>query len=442
MKVPSTRLIIGLGLAIVALLCLSAFLVFYAPLFSTLALIATFAAMYYLAAGLHARDEELDAAPVQPPEAERPASPPGIAVDDLIEEARPAVTQAIRPVAGRLSLPAGEALDRLTECLRGSGWAAVLDEDHAGRPAVSLVPQDAVTPPAYKRRPWLNLLLLGATFVTTAWAGAAHQTGQIVKDPALLVHGLPYAVALLVILGAHELGHYFAARRHGMDVTLPYFVPIPFGLGTFGAFIQLRSPSPTRKSLFDMAVAGPLAGLVAAVPALLIGPPLSTMVRPTATGPAAGAGISVGSSLLLAGLAKLSLGHSLAEAHRVVLNPIAFAGWLGLLLTALNLLPIGQLDGGHIADAMFGRRRSALLGTLSLVILFVFGIFVWSGLLLWAFIIYLIAGRKGLSALDNVTPLDGRRRALGVATFALLIAILLPVPHALYSAIGIHCPYL
>ena len=173
-----------------------------------------------------------------------------------------------------------------------------------------------------------------------------------------------------------------------------------------------------------------------------LGQALQAEMGPMQTGPAAGAGVSVGSSLLLVGLAKLSIGPSLTEAHRVILSPLAFAGWLGLLVTALNLLPIGQLDGGHIADAMLGRRRSALLGTLSLVTLLALGIFVWSGLLMWAFLIYFLAGRKGAAAIDNVTPLDGRRRALGVVTFALLIAILLPVPHALYSALGIHCPYL
>lgn len=439
MKAPSTRLIVVLGLVILVLLCLTAILVAFAPLFATLTLIVTFAAMVYLAAGLHARDEERD----EVPEPEAPAGPPAVSLDDLIESAAPAAREGVVRVRGRLLVPPGAAMERLAGRLRGTGWAAVLDREADGdRAVVSLSPESALAPAPRKRRLWVNATLLGATFVTTAWAGAAHEGAHILKDPALLLNGVPYAAALLLILGAHELGHFFAARRHGMNVTLPYFIPIPFGLGTFGAFIQLRSPSPTRKALFDMAVAGPLAGLALAIPALLVGLPRSDFVLPGATGPAAGAGVSVGSSLLLAGIAKLSLGHSLTEAHRLILHPLAFAGWLGLLLTALNLLPIGQLDGGHIADALLGRRRSALLGTLSLVALFALGIFVWSGLLMWAFIVYLIAGQKGLPPLDNVTPLDGRRRALGIFAFVLLAAILLPVPHALYSALGIHCPYL
>jgi membrane-associated protease RseP (regulator of RpoE activity) len=119
------------------------------------------------------------------------------------------------------------------------------------------------------------------------------------------------------------------------------------------------------------------------------------------------------------------------------LNPLAFAGWLGLLVTALNLLPIGQLDGGHIADAMFGRTRSAAIGTAALVGLVLLGLFVWSGLLTWALIVYFIAGAKGLPPLNDVSRIDGGRLAIGAFAF-----ILVPVPHALYDALGIHCPYL
>lgn len=153
-------------------------------------------------------------------------------------------------------------------------------------------------------------------------------------------------------------------------------------------------------------------------------------------------GIGVGSSALLALIAKLALGDTLAEGHRLLLHPLAFAGWLGLLVTALNLLPIGQLDGGHIADAMFGRARSAAIGTAALFALVFLGLFVWSGLLTWAFIVYFIAGGKGLPPLNDIGRLGAGRMAVGVFAFVLLVLILMPVPHRFYDALGIHCPYL
>jgi membrane-associated protease RseP (regulator of RpoE activity) len=145
---------------------------------------------------------------------------------------------------------------------------------------------------------------------------------------------------------------------------------------------------------------------------------------------------------LLALVAKVALGDTLAEGHRLLLHPLAFAGWLGLLVTALNLLPIGQLDGGHIADAMFGRARSAAIGTAALVALFFLGLFVWSGLLTWALIVYFIAGGKGIPPSNDVSRLGAGRLAIGAFAFILLFLILAPVPHRFCDSLGIHCPYL
>jgi membrane-associated protease RseP (regulator of RpoE activity) len=269
-----------------------------------------------------------------------------------------------------------------------------------------------------------------------------HAGVDLLQEPARFLAGLPYSLTLLLILGAHELGHYFAARAHHMKVTLPYFIPVPFGLGTFGAFIQLRSPAENRRALFDVGVAGPLAGLVFAIPALWIGLRYSRVLAPEELADHMHGGIGVGSSALLALTAKLALGDALAEGHRLLLHPLAFAGWLGLLVTALNLLPIGQLDGGHIADAMFGRARSAAIGTAALFALVFLGLFVWSGLLTWAFIVYFIAGGKGLPPLNDISRMGVGRLAIGAFALVLLFLILAPVPHRLYDALGIHCPYL
>ena len=292
-------------------------------------------------------------------------------------------------------------------------------------------------------KPWVNWLLFTLTVGTTTWAGAAHQGVNLLREPGRFPVGFPYSLGLLLILGCHELGHYFMARHHRIRVSLPYFIPVPFALGTFGAFISMRSPSENRRSLFDVAVAGPLAGLVIAIPALLIGLRSSVIVAES-TDSAGGmmhGGTSVGSSVLFAFLAKMSLGPAVLDGHVLQLSPLAFAGWLGLMITALNLLPIGQLDGGHIATAMFGRRAAETISSTAMWTLLLLGLFVWPGLLTWAIIVFFIAGR-GMPPLDDVTPITPARRCLGYAAFAILALILAPLPHSLWAAAGIHCPYM
>jgi membrane-associated protease RseP (regulator of RpoE activity) len=264
---------------------------------------------------------------------------------------------------------------------------------------------------------------------------------DILQDPARFAVGLPYSVGLLLILGAHELGHYFAALKHHIEVTPPYFIPAPFALGTFGAFISMRGLVRDRRVLFDVAVAGPLAGLVFAIPALLIGLQYSHVVLGNASPGILDSGVDIGSSFLMAILSKLVLGPEAAEGHRLILHPLAFAGWLGLLVTALNLLPIGQLDGGHIAHALFGLRRSRTISVVALVSLFLLAFFVWPGLMMWAFIVFFIAGTRGSPPANDLTPLNVSRQAIGYFAFALLALILIPVPHTLYGTFGIHCPY-
>lgn len=346
-------------------------------------------------------------------------------------------------IEGPLLMPPDAAYEELRRRFAGGPLVPLLQESDVGRPRLVLAPAAALPDPVQRRsRAWLNLALLLATLATTTWAGAAHQGVDLLAAPGRFAVGLPYALALLLILGAHELGHYFTARRHGIAVSLPYFIPIPFALGTFGAFIQMKSLAADRRQTFDVAVAGPLAGLVVAVPALLVGLQDSTVVAgPAAPGMMMG-GADVGSSVLFAFLAKAALGEAVLEGHRLVLHPVAFAGWLGLLVTALNLVPVGQLDGGHLVHALLGHRAARTVGVVALGALVVLGLFVWSGLLFWALLIYLIAGTTDVPPLNDVSRVGRGRMALGAAAFALLLLILLPVPHALYEAFGIHSPYL
>lgn len=266
-------------------------------------------------------------------------------------------------------------------------------------------------------RPALHVVLLVATLLTTTWAGALHQGMSLLEQPSAWRVGLPYAVALLTILGIHEMGHYLVARRRGVSVSLPYFIPVPTWLGTFGAFIRMGGAVRDRAAYFDVAVAGPLAGLVASVVALLIGLPGST----------GGAhGVAPSSSLLLAGVYQVATGA--LPTGPVELGAVAFAGWLGLIVTAFNLAPIGQLDGGHMAYALLGPRGAAALGRVIIGMLFVGGLLYWPHLLTWAFIAWLFAGVEHPPAQDETKPLSGARKALACVTFALLLAIVLPWP--------------
>jgi membrane-associated protease RseP (regulator of RpoE activity) len=265
---------------------------------------------------------------------------------------------------------------------------------------------------------------------------------NLLHEPRRFAVGLPYSVALMLILGAHELGHYFTAKAHGIRVTPPYFIPVPFALGTFGAFIRIKSLSPDRRALFDVAVAGPLMGLVFAVPALLFGLRFSQVIPGRLHTFVGDSGVNVDSSLLLAVLARLSLGTSVLAGDHLVLNPLAFAGWLGLIVTALNLMPIGQLDGGHISHALFGSRHAHGLSMVAIAGLFLLALFVWPGLMFWAFIVFFLAGTHDLPAANDVSPVGWGRTLVGYGAFLLLVLIVLPVPPALSQVIGVHSPYL
>lgn len=346
-----------------------------------------------------------------------------------------------RTFRGRLREAADTAYRRL-KIDSPTGLVPLLQEDDASQAAILLVP-DKVERKTLERsvRLWLHWLLFALTVVTTTWAGAAHQGVNLLSEPGRFVVGLPYSLGLLAILGVHELGHYFMAKRHGIRVTPPYFVPVPMALGTFGAFIQMRSPTENRRALFDVAVAGPLAGLVVAIPALLIGLRTSTVIASDTSAAPLMMGTSAGSSILFALLAKLSLGSALEYGHILRLSPLAFAGWLGLIVTALNLLPIGQLDGGHMAYAMFGRRVGTVVSTVAMWSLVLLAIFVWPGLTMWAILVFFIAG-TAVPPLNDVSPLPPERQWLGYATFVILGLILMPLPHSLWTSAGLHCPYL
>ncbi|HXM28798.1 MAG TPA: site-2 protease family protein [Chthoniobacterales bacterium] len=344
---------------------------------------------------------------------------------------------------GPLRDSASASFEKLSRALP-KGFVPLIQEDEQLGAKIILIPKPAEEDFSRKPvRPWLHWLLFCLTVITTTWTGASYQGVDLAQEPGRFAVGLPYCIGILLILGVHELGHFFMARRHAMDVTPPYFIPVPFGLGTFGAFIQMRSPPVNRKALFDVAVAGPLAGLAMAVPALLLGLQFSSIAagRDGTLTDTFQQGATVGSSILFTVLAKLSFGDAAQYGALVQLSPLAFAGWLGLFITALNLLPVGQLDGGHITRAMFGSQVGQTISSVAMWSLFLLALFVWPGLMMWVVIVFLIAGR-GTPPLNDVTPLDAGRMVVGYIAMLILILILAPMPHSFWDAASDDCPYL
>lgn len=285
----------------------------------------------------------------------------------------------------------------------------------------------AASPP--RDRPLLHLGLLLLTAATTTIAGASWESERAQGLLRGLLAGLPFSLTLLAILATHESGHYLMCRWHRVNASLPYFLPAPpwlFPLGTFGAFIRIRQRFPDRRALFDVGAAGPWAGAVVAVAALVIGLRLST-IRPDVL--AQGNVLELGDSLLTFWLTRLVLD---ADPATVVLHPIAFAGWLGLLVTCLNLLPAGQLDGGHVLYAVF-RNRTRLVPVLLVVVLLWLGWSGWPGWIVWALILTLMLGLGHPATLDDAEPL-GRARAFGAFwSFVLFVLTFVPEPFKILS---------
>jgi len=314
-------------------------------------------------------------------------------------------------------------------------------------------------------RVWVNVLLFSLTIFSVLIAGTYYTLGGIYDGPSnpsfahlipyiqkSLGGGLAFTVSILAILLAHEFGHYLAGRYHHTHVTLPYFIPFPFSaFGTMGAFIQLKEPPKNKRILLDIGIAGPIAGLVVAVPVLLIGLSLSEVTSiPMQLPPGQGLQIE-GNSLLYLFLKYLVHGQLLPAPGSygdlsvfqywvryfftgrplplggvdILLHPVAWAGWAGLLVTALNLIPAGQLDGGHLMYVLLGRRARSLLPVI-LAVLILLGMF-WPGWWLWAFLIFLM-GRFHAEPLDQITPLDPPRRVVAFLGLVIFVLVFTPVP--------------
>ena len=254
----------------------------------------------------------------------------------------------------------------------------------------------------------------GFYFDDDDWSGLA----RLWEHPALLLTGVPYALALITILTAHEMGHYIAAQRYGVDASLPFFLAVPTLIGTFGAFIRVRSRIPTKRALFDIGIAGPIAGFVVLVIAMAVGIGMSRVV------PAAKAAgdLQFGTPALMWLFTQVRFpGVATAD---ILIHPIARAAWVGALMTALNLLPIGQLDGGHILYAFIG-ERSRWLSRIFLLMMLPLSYFAWNWLV-WAALLFFIALKHPRVYDDR--PLDRGRRWLGALALFILILCFMVAP--------------
>lgn len=336
----------------------------------------------------------------------------------------------------------------------------VLLREEQGKHIVLLVP---LMPRPRRSNPWINLGFFVLTLASVVYTGMLYGSGNEAPADAsgwaLIAEGLPFAAALLSILLAHEFGHYLAARYHGTEVSLPYFLPLPAPFspfGTLGAFIQLKETPRNKKVLFDIGVAGPLAGVLVAIPVLLIGLSLSKIENLPAF-IAAGDAISLEGNSILYLLTKFAVfGQWLPTPHSygdlspilywlryiftgtptplggadVFLHPVAWAGWAGLLVTSLNLIPVGQLDGGHILYSLIG-KGVRYVWPVAVVLLGILGFF-YSGWWVWTFLI-LFLGQTSAEPQDQITELNAGRKLVGLLAILLFILVFTPLPLTIIS---------
>ena len=272
-------------------------------------------------------------------------------------------------------------------------------------------------------RQWLiHGSLFAVTFLTATVAGSLYANVKTDEIITYLMGGWVFSVPLMAILLTHEMGHYLFGRRHYLDVTPPYFIPAPPPLGTFGAFIRIRSPIPDRQTLIEVGACGPIAGALVAIPMLILGMSLSEatpMVEPAK-------GFAFGSSIILELFSLIRFGHFTSDAN-VVLHPTALAAWFGLFVTAMNLLPIGQLDGGHVIYALFGPRSAGKISIIVFALLIPCGILLWPGWLVFALLAFLL-GLRHPPPLDPYVPLERSGYLLGWFAIVLFILAFIPVP--------------
>ena len=352
------------------------------------------------------------------------------------------------------------AFDELSKSLKPMGITPLFRWE-GKRHVIILIPG---LPEMKRANPWVNLVLFILTVLSVLLTGALYGMQEMPPEGTgigawavlLIRSGWPFALSMLAILGAHEFGHYFMGRHHGVHVTLPYFIPFPFSpFGTMGAFISMKEIPKNRKVLLDIGIAGPLAGLVVAIPVLFLGLSLSELDVLPMSGTVETMFQMEGNSILYLLAKYITFGKLLPEpivfnvapvlhwlryfftgkpfpwgGTDVMMSAVAWAGWAGLLVTAMNLLPVGQLDGGHVMYVLIGRERAQKLYPIVLAGLVALGL-VWSGWWLWAGMVFFF-GRRYAEPLDQITPLGEKRKRLALLALVIFILTFTPVPLTLF----------
>lgn len=323
-----------------------------------------------------------------------------------------------------------ESFNLLRKSLKEKGYIPMLKHEQ-GEHIIYVMKK-----PKRKEKPvWINYLLLIATIITTILTGSILNMGYLdawnIPNPAdiflakNLVNGaLFFSLPLMSILFVHEMGHYFISKKHGIATSLPYFIPVPpvlgFNIGTFGALISSRDPMPNKKALFDVGIAGPLAGFFVAIPVIIIGVATAEIIPiPTIENSVVG-DVIFGNSLLIDPIISRGLLH-IPAGSTYIMSPLIFAGWVGLLITSINLLPAGQLDGGHIFRAVFGEKQKYIGWAAVLIMIF-------TGWWFFAFIIIFMMGMMHPPPLNDDTDLDLKRKLLFIAAITMLILCYIPNP--------------
>ncbi len=324
-------------------------------------------------------------------------------------------------IAGKLKK---DSISQLTKVLKEEPIIFNIKNEN-GEVYISLKSEEAKVLLKIPKVSRLHLGLFLATIFTTLFAGAIMAGGLPWVNPTDILKGVPFSLTLMLILGTHEFGHYYYAQKHNVEATLPYFIPAPpfiFLIGTFGAFIKIKSPIYRKDALLQIGAAGPIAGFLVAIPALFLGLSLSTVVEQSNM---AGA-MLLGDSLIMKTMTLLLFPH-LGASQDIMLHPIAFAGWIGLLVTMLNLLPIGQLDGGHIAFAMLGDKQH-YLGRITLFALIPLSYFSLNWLVWGILILVLMRSAKHPPIQDIHAPLSKKNKIVGFACLVIFILCFIPAP--------------
>jgi len=366
---------------------------------------------------------------------------------------------------GKLQAPSELAYPLIAERLQEMGRTAVLRRDDENDLDV-LLALPGLQPQESGGRLWLNILLYALTILATLYVGAGYsdQIPTTLSDAETLlwplIHlwlGWPFALSLMIILTGHELGHYFAGRHYHVPVSLPFFIPMPFPpLGTMGAFIVMKGRAINRRQMLTVGAAGPLAGFVLALPILLLGLSMSKIIPMEP--PAPGSGFFMeGNSLLYLLFKYLTFGQILpgtgdpataaaalgevaaalfgtfpfGHGFDVSIHPVALAGWAGLLVTAFNLLPVGQLDGGHVLYSLVGQRAGRLTWPI-IGLLLLMGFVLWPGWFLWAALIFFF-GQSHPDPLDDVTRLDRPRQVIAVVVLLIFVLTFTPMPMQVFT---------